>query len=273
MVNSKNMTACLNQHFSKFLAAGIILCIPSIQIGVIHKMLWVPNKPPVNRSACRCNCFDTIFKGSYEQTHKTGYKHMYFNATPQMLVIWIMVLGSILVSYETLKHLWDLYQNRKLRWRMFILFVADVYPNYFSLWAYFNYINDGYYGQFVHQLFFTLTELFSTWNIILMCSTEAEVKSWRILCIIAISSIHIFLGGVDQFFKQLILLKENPSQRFRSLVLVVPDLLHVILPLQELALIRHSSCRNALTRTEIIKIILTVLTGFIIGNYILKEVQ
>lgn len=27
-------------------------------------MFWVPNKVPVNRTECRCNCFDTVYKGN-----------------------------------------------------------------------------------------------------------------------------------------------------------------------------------------------------------------
>jgi hypothetical protein len=212
------------------------------------------------------------FTGSYETPDRVGYKHMYFNATTQMFFIWIMVLGSVLISYETIKHLYDLYRKRKLRWRMFFLFIADVYPNYFSLWVYFNYINDGYYGQFIHQLFFTLTELFSTWNIVQMCSTDAEIDSWKIMVIVSISLTHIILGGVDQFFKQLILMKEKLSRRIRSLVLVIPDILHVILPLQELAFTRNTLWTTALKRKEVTNILVVVCIGFIVGNYLLVEI-
>lgn len=31
--------------------------------GIVNKMFWVPNKIPVNRTECRCNCFDTVYKG------------------------------------------------------------------------------------------------------------------------------------------------------------------------------------------------------------------
>lgn len=31
--------------------------------GIVNKMFWVPNKVPVNRTECRCNCFDTVYKG------------------------------------------------------------------------------------------------------------------------------------------------------------------------------------------------------------------
>ena len=34
-------------------------------VGIVHKILWVPDKPPVNKAHCRCDCFDTVFKGSY----------------------------------------------------------------------------------------------------------------------------------------------------------------------------------------------------------------
>lgn len=214
------------------------------------------------------NC---ILSGTYENGGIVRYKHLYFNATFQTLVIWITLLASIIVTYETLSRLLGLFRKKKIRWRMFILFVANLYPNYFSLWAFLNYINDGFYEYFMHQIFFTTTELFSTWNIVRMCSAEADVEAWRIKTIVAIGCMHIVIGGVDQFFEQLILWKGDTSQQMRSLLLVALDVLHVVLPLKELAIIRNSTLKSCLTRREMGEIFICILFGFIVGNSIFKD--
>lgn len=209
-----------------------------------------------------------ILLGSYENGGIVRYKHLYFNATFQTLVIWITLLASIIVAYETLSRLLGLFRKKKIRWRMFILFVANLYPNYFSLWSFFNYINDEFYGYFMHQIFFTTTELFSTWNIVRMCSAEVDVAAWRIKTIVAIGCMHIIIGGVDQFFEQLILWQGDLSQQMRSLLLVALDVLHVMLPLKELAIVRNSTLKSCLTREEIGEIIFNILIGFVVGNFI-----
>lgn len=186
--------------YQKWMAALVVFLIPCIHIGVVNKMLWVPNKAPVNRTSCTCSCFDTVYKGSYESPGKTGYKHIYFNATFDTLIIWIMTFGTIIVAYEAFKRLLNLYSAGNLRWRMLLLFILDIYPNYFSYWVYFNYTNDGFYKQAYHQLFFTTTELFSTWNVFRLCAKDSKVEPVAAMSIIVIGLIHIILGGIDQFF-------------------------------------------------------------------------
>ena len=42
---------------------------------------------------------------------------------------------------------------------MVLCFLGSVYPHYYAWWAYFNYINDDFYEQCIHQLVFTVTEV------------------------------------------------------------------------------------------------------------------
>lgn len=185
-----------------------------------------------------------------------------------MLVIWLLTLGCILLSYETFKRLFDLYSSGRLRWSMLALFVSDIYPNYYSFWMYFNYINDGYYKQFYHQLFFTLTELFSTWNVFRLCSKDISLESRSALSIICVSAIHFLLGGVDQFFEQLILWRDQPFQRFRNLGFVLPDVLHIVITVQLLAKGRGTPWTRAITRTEYKNMAWIVSLGFMLGKFV-----
>ncbi|KAL5006780.1 hypothetical protein ScPMuIL_015586 [Solemya velum] len=74
--------------------------LPYLHIGIIHLYLWVPDKKAVNREDCRCNCFDTVFKGSYESPGNVHYKHVYFNATAQTLKIWILTVCFTIMTEE-----------------------------------------------------------------------------------------------------------------------------------------------------------------------------
>lgn len=208
--------------------------------------------------------------GSYENPRKTGYKHMYFNATFEMLIIWILTLVTIILAYESFKRLLNLYSTGNLRWRMLILFLLDIYPNYYSYWSYFNYTNDGFYAQVYHQLFFTTTELVSTWNVFRLCSKDTKMESGSVMCIVAISIIHILLGGVDQFFVQLILWKEKTFQRARNIGFVLPDILHVILTIQEMAKENRISWTQTFTRNELKFGLIFVISGFVLGKVIFR---
>lgn len=87
-------------------------------------------------------CF---FVGLYENLKKMGYKYMYFNVIFEMLIIWILMFVIIIFVYELFKCLFNFYSMGNLRWRMLILFLLDIYFNYYLYWFYFNYINDGFY--------------------------------------------------------------------------------------------------------------------------------
>lgn len=89
--------------------------------------------------------FLKIILGLYESLGKIGYKYIYFNVIFDMLIIWIMMFGIIIVVYEFFKCLFNFYSVGNLRWRMLFLFILDIYLNYFLYWVYFNYMNDGFY--------------------------------------------------------------------------------------------------------------------------------
>lgn len=208
--------------------------------------------------------FLTLILGSYENCKMVGYKHLYFNSTGQMFLIWTITIGSALIFYEVVKYLWRLHEEGSLRCTMLILLIMDIYPHYYSCWIYLNYFNDDFYKQIVHQTFFTVTELTSSAIIVYMCSKKTTISPKFLIGVLSINIVHILIGGLDQFVKQLLFMEDNTFQRARSLGLLIPDVLHIVIPLvaykQEIGKSRH----RMFTRNE-----LTLLTGFTVFLFLL----
>lgn len=90
------------------------------------------------------------------------------------------------------------------------------------------------------------------------------------MSIIVIGLIHIILGGIDQFFAQLILLQEPFYRRIRSLNIVLPDILHVVLTVQEMAIEKQTSFRRIFTRKELLCGLFLLISGLLIGRFVFR---
>ncbi|XP_052091738.1 uncharacterized protein LOC127728413 [Mytilus californianus] len=211
----------------------LLVTLPYIHIGIMYAKIWVPDKKPVSYNNCTCSCWDTVFKGSYENQKKVGYKHMYFNATKQTFSMWTITMAAVLAFYELVKHLLRLYVEGNLRYSMLFLLILSIYPQYFSWWVYLNYFNDDFYKQFVHQMFFTVTELVSFMIIVRMCSYENDITPNHLIGVLSINLVHIVVGGLDQFFEHLVLMDGKQFKRIRSLALVIPDVLCIVISIIE----------------------------------------
>lgn len=143
------------------------------------------------------------FLGTYE-SGVASYKHLYFNATSNTFKIWIMTVVTMIALYECVRHLTVLMLQRQLRFSMIVLFLSSVFAHYYSWWTYVNYWNDEYYSQWNHQLFFTLSELFSTIIVIHLAHLDNPVTVRKALGIIGIALIHVLAGGWDQFIENVV---------------------------------------------------------------------
>merc|ERR1712198_546269 len=83
------------------LGLTFLILAPYLHLGFFFNF-WTTKKP-VDKSKCKCSCWDTIFNGSYDNSANPGYHHIYFNVTPQTLKIWAVTLCYVLVTYETCK--------------------------------------------------------------------------------------------------------------------------------------------------------------------------
>ncbi|CAB0031196.1 unnamed protein product [Trichogramma brassicae] len=187
------------------------LLIPPIHIGLIY-YFWRDFSREVDRIYCTCSCWDTVFKGSYE-SGVASYKHMYFNATPQTLKMWVAVVLGVVISYETFKHLALLGFQHQIRWSMLILFISAVFSHYYSCF------------------FFSITELISTFFVIHLTNTKNFVTRRKALIIVSIAVLHILAGGWDQFYTNVLKGQGFAHQIVRDLGFMIPDILHVIIPI------------------------------------------
>jgi len=148
--------------------------------------------------------------------------------------MWGLTLGVVIGCYEAVKYLVRLWLENTLRWRMLVLFVSAVFPHYYAFWAMWNYINDDFYSQVTHQLLFTSTELVSTLVVLHLADSGIQAQPVKLLVIIGIAGGHVLAAGWDQFVGNVLLQEGGLHQVLRDLGFMLPDLLHLYLPVREL---------------------------------------
>ncbi|CAH1789240.1 unnamed protein product [Owenia fusiformis] len=206
-----------------------LFLVPSIHMGVVQR-IWV-TKPPVDKGKCTCDCWDTIFKGSYEgmsPNYRSGYKHIYFNVTSNVLFIWGISLLFLLWTFQCVRFITQLILHGHLRISMVIVVGGSIYPHYYSWWMWFNYLNDEFYSQWNHQMFFSITELAATSIALYLCDSRVDYNTRLLLCMISIASAHIFISASDQFLHNLFIGNET-FKKSRDIGFLIGDCLTVLL--------------------------------------------
>ncbi|KAL0271782.1 UNVERIFIED_CONTAM: hypothetical protein PYX00_008775 [Menopon gallinae] len=228
------------KQFSLKLLSGILpVLLPPSHIYVLYKF-WGRYARLVDKRYCSCSCWDTVFKGTYE-TGIAAYKHMYFNATLNTTKIWLMTVTGILVLYESCKFQLKLLYESHLRYLMSILFLSSLFSHYYTWWVYVNYLNDDFYVEWNHQLFFTVTEIASTVTVLNLSNSKVPVDLSKVIIIVSIAVTHILAGGLDQFISNVIWGEGFAHQILRDVCFMVPDILHLILPVIEYLKFRNGS--------------------------------
>lgn len=171
--------------------------------------------------------------GSYE-TGISSYKHVYFNATLNTYKIWIITVIAIIVFYEFGKHIFILIFRNQIRWRMAVLLVSIIYPHYYSWWSYFNYLNDDFYFQWYHQMYFTSTEVFSTISVLLLANKKRPLNVSLLLIILNVAVAHILVSGFDQLVANVVRGEGSLHQVLRDVGMFVPDIMHLTVAVYDL---------------------------------------
>jgi len=179
-------------------------------------------------------------------------------------LIWTLTLVAVLALYESVKYLLSLFSRKQLRYRMVLCFLGSVYPHYYAWWAYFNYINDDFYEQCIHQLLFTVTEVCSTVMVLQLADKGVQATPERLVFIIAIAASHVVASGWDQFVSNVLLQEGFMHQILRDLGFMVPDLLNIYLPVQELKEVAgHRRINPAyLVSNHLVVTLLAYIVGF-----------
>ena len=135
----------------------------------------------------------------------------------------------------------------------------------------FSYYNEEFYNYFVHQIMFAVTELIVTAVVLNLCNHDNSFSLWKVCTIIAINLVHIIVSGMDQFIVNVVQGKGYSFQNFRDVGLMVPDVLHVLIPLQ--VFYQHAQ-RQKLRITElcykeeVILMFVFISLGTVVGRFI-----
>lgn len=206
---------------------------------VIHIFRFWFTLVPLYIEIAKHKYYFLYFLGRYEWP-PSNYKHVYFNSTSSTLKIWFLIVLGVLAFYESLRYIIPLIWHRSIRLPMLVLFLTSIYPHYYGWWGLFNYLNEGYYSQWYHQLFFSITEVFSTAMVIHLCNRANKSESWKLLFIISINTMHIIIGSLDQFILNIIYREGQVFEAVRDFGLMIPDLFHVLLSYFELSILAES---------------------------------
>lgn len=267
--------AAVNSQFGdKFIAfvltAVLAILLPYLHIGVFYMKIWVPDKPPIDRYGCTCSCFDTVFRGRYENPGVVTYKHVYFNATSNTFKMWIFTVIFLMIFYESLRYLVSLFRSGvPIRRSMLILYLVNLYPHYYSWWSFFSYYNEELYTYFTHHFMFTLTEIITTSVVLNLVNAENEFHSWKMAVIISINITHIIVSGMDQFIAHVLQGEGHSFQNLRDVGLMVPDLLHVVIPAHQFYKHVQSQSKRMIElcyKEELILMFVFISFGTIIGR-------
>ncbi|ESO05071.1 hypothetical protein HELRODRAFT_124583, partial [Helobdella robusta] len=218
-------------------------------------------KPLVDKLRCTCNCFDTIFRGNYEWP-PSMYKHVYFNTNLTTFKIWIISCLGVITCYEATKKILMIIKSKCTRLPMLVLLLSSLYPHYYGWWNFFQYLNEEFYDQWYHQLFFTGTELLSTIMVFHLCDSRNKIEPWKLLFIFSLNITHIIVSSLDQFITNVFLARGQSFEIFRDIGLMLPDLLHVFVAYFEMSILsdRHNtSIINLLRREEVMLSLLVVI--------------
>ena len=167
--------------------------------------------------------------GSYEKQPGV-YHHVYFNCTSNTIIIYILLLVTVILTYEMVKNVTKLVARKQARISMVMLLATSLYPNYYTFWVYFNAFNDDFYKQVWHQAVFSVTELVSSYCVYHMCNRQEDLSLRKLLAVISIAIFHISSSAMDQFVSNVLRRGGKMHQISRDIGLMVCDIIHLIIP-------------------------------------------
>ncbi|XP_046684184.1 uncharacterized protein LOC124369984 isoform X3 [Homalodisca vitripennis] len=133
------------------------------------------------------------------------------------------------------------------------------------LWMFFNYWNDEYYFQWYHQVFFSVTEVVSSAQVLLLADRQVGLTVARTLPVVTIAFIHILASCSDQFFHNVLQGEGYSYQVVRDIGFMISDLLHVMIPLWHL---KNQKQTNRIQNRDWIYFFLTVIMGLMVVYFL-----
>lgn len=208
-----------------FSVALLLLVVGVHHAGVVgfSNLSW-PSAAPISEfpiKDCSCGCWDTILKKGRgtEAELRSEYRTIYINTDRAIIYIGIMCVVFACSGFNMFHNLFRLYFKGKLRRGLAVVALLLVYPNIYSFWATFNYLNDRWFPMIRHQVFFGLTEWIATAAVVYYLNQKHHFDDWTTMYSCSVGIVHIVqLYGFDEDILRL------HNKFFRNLGFAVGDL-------------------------------------------------
>lgn len=208
---------------------------------------------PVDKQNCECGCWDGFFRGAHaRKSKKTEYKVFYFNYDTQFIFILFIFLTYAEMLRNCLNKIFNIRYLKNVRILILINLILSIYSNYYGAWSLINYLNDRDYRMVNSQIFFSITELITSYiyynrlNRFTDENTYNKVETVESFTILFVSLLHIFIAVGEKilwgfFVKNL----STNYNKVRDLNLIISDILGIFFSFVNI------SKNNLLTETNL----------------------
>lgn len=180
----------------------------------------------VDKDTCTCTCWDGRYKGPYS---REGYRHIYWNYEWPTFFLFSMTITYIFLAQrgiETALH--ALIHGTGWRWAAVIGALAGLYPNIYSFFNHWNFINERYFVLTAHQTFFTLSELFVTMGFVFLLDKSKSLRDWILWMIVTVATTHILVSSLDQGIAHIIFREGSIFFLPRDIALLLSDVISLV---------------------------------------------
>jgi hypothetical protein len=176
-----------------FVATGLAIVGITIS-GMAAVFAYSPSLRDVDRSTCDCTCWDGAFKNGYKTE---GYRTMYFSFDSRLQTLLLWVATFFLLAQCLVRHMVRSYWAGEARIPMLCVLACQMYSHHYSMWAGFNYINEGYIGFMAVQVIFAFTEILSTVAGAAQLSRDVPLAPRALWVMVGVSAFHAWHNVID----------------------------------------------------------------------------
>ena len=153
-----------------------------------------PSARKVARDTCDCSCWDGAFKNGYSTS---GYKTIHFSLDERLVPIVLWVSAFLLMAVALARAAARTLLAGEARLPIALALVLSIYPHFYSLWAGWNYLNEGDTKLLPTQLVFALTEVLASAAAAVQLSTRTPLAPRALWAMIGIAAVHAWHNVFD----------------------------------------------------------------------------
>ena len=146
-----------------------------------------PSARTVDRSSCDCACWDGAFKNGYSIA---GYKTVFFSLDRRLLAIALWFVLFLLLAMSLARTAARALAAGDARLPLVAVLLAQLYPHFYSMWATFNYLNEGDSYFLPTQLCFAASEVLGSALAAAQLSGRTPLAPRALWLMIGIAAVH-----------------------------------------------------------------------------------